>query len=95
MEKQTLYDPTVSWNHKPLTYAPRPQSLEGLRVGLVDNTKHNARSMLDEIAKTLIQGSGAKSYRLWQKHSPTQPARRELLDEVVSGCDVVVCGVGD
>ena len=37
-----IYDPTIEVKGRKIAYAPRPKSLAGLRVGLVDNSKHNA-----------------------------------------------------
>lgn len=95
MEKQVLYDPTVSWNKEDLNYAHRPRSFQGINLGLVDNSKHNAGQLLKEIARVLIRSSDAESFKLYQKHSPSQPAHHDLLDEVARECDVAICGVGD
>ena len=54
MQKQILYDPTVLWDKQNLIYAQRPRSLEGLKLGLMDNLKHNAGQLLQEIARVLI-----------------------------------------
>jgi hypothetical protein len=95
MQKHILYDPTVSWNKEDLIYAQRPRSLEGLRLGLMDNLKHNAGQLLQEIARVLIRSSGVESYKLYQKRSPSQPARYDLLDVLATECDGAICGVGD
>src|SRR5262249_25563008 len=49
-----VFDPTVS-PAAPVTfsYAPRPESLRGLRVGLVENTKFNSEVILRKIAERL------------------------------------------
>ena len=95
MDTLTVYDPTLPRTPKPFALAPRPQNMEGLRLGLVDNTKHNAAALLSDLAAALIETAGAGSFRMWQKHSATHPIRPELIEEVANGCDVVICGVGD
>ena len=37
-----ILDPTVEPRRQPLTYVPRPDSLKGKRIGLVENTKYNS-----------------------------------------------------
>ena len=41
-----ILDPTVEPRRQPLTYVPRPDSLKGKRVGLVENTKFNSDRLL-------------------------------------------------
>lgn len=95
METITVYDPTLPRAHKPFALAPRPKNLEGLRLGLVDNTKHNTDALLGDLAVALVETAGAHSFRIWQKHSASQPMRSELVEEVAKVCDIAICGVGD
>ena len=37
-----IYDPTTEVAARRIAFAPRPKSLAGLSIGLVDNTKHNS-----------------------------------------------------
>ena len=54
-----ILDPTGRADFAPaarprgLVLAPRPPGLAGLRVGLMNNTKHNAALLLAEIGKLL------------------------------------------
>ena len=43
------------------TLAPRPADLSGLRIGLLENTKHNAALLLDELADHLEREHGARA----------------------------------
>lgn len=95
MNTITVYDPTLPRALKPFALAPRPQNLNGLRLGLVDNTKHNTDALLGDLAAALVETAGAHSFRSWQKHSASQPMRPDLVEEVAQGCDVAICGVGD
>ena len=49
-----ILDPTVEPRQQPLTYVPRPDSLKGKRVGLVENTKFNSDRLLHRIGEVLI-----------------------------------------
>jgi hypothetical protein len=48
-----IFDPTVPPVTEKIVFAPRPQSLNGLKVGLVENTKHNSDVLLLKIAERL------------------------------------------
>ncbi len=48
-----ILDPTVEPRRQPLTYVPRPDSLKGKRVGLVENTKFNSDRLLQKIGVIL------------------------------------------
>ena len=41
-----ILDPTVEPRKQALTYVPRPDSLKGKRIGLVENTKFNSDKLL-------------------------------------------------
>lgn len=91
----TIYDPTTETEGRRIDYAPRPGSLAGLRVGLVDNTKHNSDQVLLRIAALLERDYGAKSHVIRRKKSAGAAPHAEIVEEFRSGCDVIVAGVGD
>lgn len=75
--------------------APRPQSLEGRTVGLVDNGKQNAGRFVDELGKVLVERYGAGALVVRKKPVATVDAPPELLDELHHEAELVVIGVGD
>jgi hypothetical protein len=76
--------------------APRRPDLTGARVGLLENTKHNAALMLDEVGKLLVSEHGAAEVVLMRtKKAFALPASPELVAEYTDACDVVITGVGD
>ncbi|MBB3674631.1 UGSC family (seleno)protein [Modestobacter versicolor] len=77
------------------TRAPRRADLAGARVGLLENTKHNAALLLDEIATLLERDRGAVTVLRRTKTAFALPMPQEQLDELVRECDVVLVGVGD
>jgi len=51
MDVFNMFDPTIPAAKEPIDYVPRPRELEGLRVGLVENTKYRSRDLLLMIAE--------------------------------------------
>ena len=90
-----IFDPTIEAKGRTIAYAPRPKSLAGLRVGLVDNSKHNSDQLLMRIAGLLENEHGAKTHIMRRKKSAGIPPSPEILSEFKAGVDVVVAGVGD
>jgi hypothetical protein len=76
--------------------APRRTDLTGVRLGLLENTKHNAALLLDELATLLQAQHGASATVLRRtKTAFALPLPEEQLAELVRECDVVLVGVGD
>ena len=90
-----IFDPTTDTTHRHIAFVPRPKSLEGLRIGLVDNTKHNSDQLLLRIAKILEREHGAKAHVIRRKKSAGAAPHAEIVEEYKANCDVVVAGVGD
>jgi hypothetical protein len=90
-----IYDPTVAANKRYIDYAPRPKSLNGMRIGLVDNGKSNANHILVGIAQILEADYGATTHIIRRKVSHGIPASAEIIQEYKQYCDVVIAGVGD
>jgi hypothetical protein len=90
-----IYDPTTETTGRRIAYAPRPKSLKGLSVGLVDNTKHNSDQLLLRIAAILERDHGVKSHVIRKKRSAGAAPSPEMIEEYKNNCDVVVAGIGD
>ena len=90
-----ILDPTTEVNPRRIAYAPRPGTLEGLSIGLVDNTKHNSDAILLRIAKILEEKHGAKAHVIRKKKSSGAAPQTEIIEEYKASCDIVVAGVGD
>jgi hypothetical protein len=79
-----------------LELAPRQADFAGLRVGLMDNTKHNAALLLSEIGNLLVAEHGAAAVTVAAtKANFAAPAPGDLVQEYLQACDVVITGVGD
>jgi len=90
-----LLDPTLEAATQAIAYSRRPQSLEGKRVALIENTKFNSDQLLKRIGDILINEYGAASAKMFRKHNASVPAHAEIIEEIQKSCDVVVAGVGD
>jgi hypothetical protein len=93
-----LLDPTVQPAHVPAaaaTYVPRPPSLAGKRVALVENTKFNSDRLLEKIGDLLRTEYGAAEVRMWHKRNASVPAHQEIIEEIRGTSDVMVAGIGD
>ncbi len=78
-----------------LELAPRPADLAGVRVDLMDNTKHNAALLLAEIGNLLTAEHGVAVTVAATKANFAAPAPADLVDRYREACDVVITGVGD
>jgi hypothetical protein len=90
-----LLDPTTPAARQAIAYTPRPATLTGKRVALIENTKFNSDRLLQKIGALLVKEYGAASARMWRKRNASVPAHEEIVEEVRRTCDVVVAGIGD
>ena len=90
-----ILDPTAEATAQSIAYAPRPASLEGKRVGLIENTKFNSDRLLAKIGDILKAEYGAAETRMWRKHNSSVPAHQEIIEELKRTSDVMVAGIGD
>lgn len=76
------------------TGPPRVTTLEGLRVGLLENTKRHAAELLEAMGEHL---AGQRPLQVVHrtKENFAMPLTEDLVEELLRECDVVVIGVGD
>ncbi|MGH3267467.1 MAG: UGSC family (seleno)protein [Trebonia sp.] len=93
-----ILDPTGSVKSKATTAAAprarRPASLNGARVGLLINTKQNARPFLEEVGRLLTEKYDVTLTER-TKVNFAVPEPDEVIKELVADSDVVITGVGD
>ncbi len=88
-------DPPAAPGPRTVAYEQRPDSLQGKRVGLIENTKFNSDRLLIKIGDVLKAEYGAAEVRLWHKRNASVPAHEEIIEELRQTCDVMVAGIGD
>jgi hypothetical protein len=76
--------------------APRRYTtLDGVRLGLLGNSKLNADNVLLAVGDLLQERYAIKSVFVRSKPSFGKPAPDEIVEEMLGNADVVVTGVGD
>ncbi len=90
-----IFDPTVSPVEEKIVFAPRPQNLNGLRVGLVENSKHNSDVLLLKIAERLKSRYRIEMAVLHRKQSASDYVADEAIDALKKKADFVLTGIGD
>ena len=96
MAKMTpVYDPRGVVEAQPMTTAPRVKQLEGLRLGLLDNTKWNANKLLRGVRDRLAEKHAFSAVNYYRKESFSLAATSGLIAEIAADNDVVVTAVGD
>jgi len=91
-----LFDPTTKrTGPATLQLAPRPQSLQGLRLGLVDNRKVNSATILEKIAERLAAKHGTRVAVRDLKRSPSHEITEQAVAALKRDADLVISGVGD
>jgi len=90
---QILLDPTNERAPQPRARAPRPATLAGVTVGLLDISKPRGDVFLDRLAERL----SARGLRLERYRKPTftKPAPVDLRHEIATNCDVVIEALAD
>ena len=92
---ETLLDPTGHGDSRTDTrLAPRLQSLAGMRVGLLHNTKPNASVLLSAVGDELRR-HGVASSTMYAKGYFGTPVEESQIRSVARDCDLVVTGIGD
>ncbi len=92
-----ILDPTGSSQQGSYGLAPRRlRTLDGARLGLLDNSKLNAAALLDAIGELLRDRYALKSIVVRTKgRGFSYPVEERLADEMARECDAVIAGVGD
>ena len=89
----TLLDPTAERSVSARTRLARPESLEGLRVGLLDIAKTKGDIFLDRVEQKLTErGLEVKRYA---KPTNTRPAPTALSQQIATEVDVVIEALSD
>ena len=90
---RVVLDPTGELATAERSLLPRPVSLEGKTVGLLDISKPRGDVFLDRLA-TGLEARGATVER-YRKPTFTKPAPIDLRHEIATTCDVVIEALAD
>ena len=92
---QTAFDPRGVVDIEPLPLAARATDLNGLRLGVLDNTKWNANRLLRKTAARLGQQFAFASVSYHRKESFSKDADAALIETIASDNDIVLTAIGD
>lgn len=74
---------------------PRPQSLAGLVLGLLENTKPNATVLLRAVGRELQEKYGVREVRMFRKGYFGTPVEESVIQQMLHNCDFAVAAIGD
>ena len=89
-----ILDPTIATGRDRIEYAPRPTELQGLRIGLIENTKKNSEEVLRKVAERLAMTHGMTMKVLIHKDQRA-PLKEAQIAELRGAVDFAITGVGD
>jgi hypothetical protein len=89
-----ILDPTIATARETIPYVPRPKSLEGLRLGVIENTRKNSQALLLMLAKRLESAYGIGMEVLLHKHQRA-PLSDAQLAALKGNTDFAIAGIGD
>ncbi len=90
-----LVDPTTQPIIAEFTGAPRLRDLSNKRVGIIDDSKVNAKELLEEVVALLDERFGVSDVKYHAKPSASKPCDRGVILEMAKECDYVIAGIGD
>ena len=93
MESRTLLDPTGEHQPSAKKRAPRPKSLEGLTIGLLDIGKARGDVYLNRLDERFT-ASGIKVKR-YAKPGPSRLVAPEIKQKMLSEVQAAIIGLAD
>jgi hypothetical protein len=73
----------------------RHETLNGVRLGLLGNSKLNADKILETLGELISERYAIESVVHRMKPSFSRPVPDDIREEMLAQCDVVIAGVGD
>jgi hypothetical protein len=95
MDELIVFDPRGRVETVQAATAPRLAALDGLRLGVLDNTKWNANKLLRKTAAQLDARFGFAVVNYYRKESFSKSAEPALVAEIAADNDIVLTAIGD
>jgi hypothetical protein len=95
MDEVTVFDPRGWVDAERVELAPRVAALNGLRLGILDNTKWNANRLLRKTAALLEEQHGIGAISYYKKESFSKSADPALIAEIAANSDIILTAIGD
>ena len=90
-----VFDPRGVVETEPLALSQRPAALDGLRLGILDNTKWNANRLLRKTVAKLQEEVSFAAVNYYRKESFSNEADPTLIATIAADNDIVVTAIGD
>ena len=90
-----LYDPTITGPERNHARAVAIQTIEGKKIGILENGKLNAVNLLRETAFLFKQRNGCIIEPIYSKSNASAPAPAETLEAAAENVDFLITGLGD
>ena len=90
-----LYSPLSTAPRRKAVRAPALATVDGMRIGVLENGKLNAEEMLNEVAQLFVQRNGCTIRTLASKSNASAPAPGNTLLKVAQEVDFLLTGLGD
>jgi hypothetical protein len=90
-----IVDPVGSSAATSRSLAVRPASLEGVTIALLDNSKPNAKELLERLGVLLAARAGARGVRVWSKPGSSVSAPAAVFEEIARSARVALTASAD
>jgi len=90
-----IFDPRGRVEAELVSPAPRVGSLDGMRLGILDNTKWNAGRLLRKTASLLGERHQFAAVNYYRKESFSKAADPVLIRQIAAENDTVLTAIGD
>jgi len=90
-----IFDPRGVVDQTVTPCAPRKTKLDGLRLGILDNSKWNANKLLRGASAALSANIRFVAVNYYVKHSFSRDAAPELIEQIARENDIVLTAIGD
>ncbi len=94
-EYLTVFDPRGRVAVERVMPAPRVASLDGLRLGILDNTKWNGNKLLRKTVARLGERHRFAAVNYYRKESFSKVADPALVAAIAADNDIVLTAIGD
>ena len=95
LNNSIAFDPRGVVETEPLALASRVGGLDGLRLGVLDNTKWNANRLLRKTVTKLQEEFSLAAVNYYRKESFSKDADPALIGAIAANNDIVLTAIGD
>ena len=94
-QKLTVLDPTIEAKIENSILSDRPESLDGLTVGLLANGKRNSEELLQYVYEVIKEEYKLNEPIYANKGNASKPCPPDLLEDLADRCDLIITSSGD